>query len=174
VYHVLPNNLTTTEKDTVQGLPLRIIEALVDGDNEWQLVFESIPTVAGIFQVDLVRGTPGFEVYQRNITVDITNPMTGPVITLPVGSDQTIQPGDWLCQTGTTCVVPLPHELHALLAQRMVVKFLEAQGDQEQLAQSRQSLAEMAVQIPMLINPRAEGKPRKLANRLSLWRRWRW
>ena len=173
VYHVLPNNLTTTTPDAVQGLPLQIETVTPGAVNVYTLTFVTAPTVSGTFQVDLIRGTPGFEVYQRNLASPILIANSG-TITLPVGSDQTIQPGDWLCQTGTTCVVPLPHELHALLAQRMVVKFLEAQGDQEQLEQSRKSLAEMAIQIPMLINPRAEGKPRKLANRLSLWRRWRW
>lgn len=91
-----------------------------------------------------------------------------------VASPSTIQPGDWVCETGKSCVVPLPLEMHSLLSQRMVVKFLEAQGDQEQLQQARESLHEMATQIPLLLQPRAEGKPRKIVNRIGLWRRWRW
>jgi hypothetical protein len=172
VYHVLPNNLTTTAQDTVYGLPNQI-ETITTDPIVFQMTKRALFT--GYMPVDFIRGTPGFEVYQRNINVTFAagslNATPGP---FPVGSDQSFQVGDWLAQPGTTPVVPLPHELHALLAQRMVVKFLEAQGDQEQLEQSRKSLGEMAIQIPMLINPRAEGKPRKLANRLSLWRRWRW
>ena len=172
VYHVLPNNLTTTTPDEVQGLPLQV-EEFTDPN----ITFVNPPTISGSFTVDVIRGTPGFEVFQRKLTLVVAAPgllLPATLSGFPAGSDINILPGDWVCQTGTTCVVPLPHELHALLSQRMVVKFLEAQGDQEQLAQSRNSLAEMAAQIPMLINPRAEGKPRKLANRLSLWRRWRW
>lgn len=91
-----------------------------------------------------------------------------------VASPASISVGDWVCNAGESCAVPLPLEMHPLLSQRMVVKFLEAQGDQEQLAQARESLHEMATQIPLLIQPRAEGKPRKIVNRIGLWRRWRW
>jgi hypothetical protein len=120
--------------------------------------------------LDLVSGEPGYEVKARNISGTI-------------GTDEyefTIVPnatpaiGDWIVGEGMTPVVPLPLEMHALLAQRMVVKFLEAQGDAGQLEQARQSLQEMTMQIPLLIQPRAEGKPKKLANRVGLWRRWRW
>lgn len=174
VYHVLPNNLITTARDAVYELPARLAGVIPQGGDVYALLFDTPFTVSNSSRVDLVRGSPGFEVYQRNLVFATQNLDTQVLVQIPVGSDITVKEGDWVCPTGTTCVVPLPHELHALLAQRMVVKFLEAQGDQEQLAQSRQSLGEMAVQIPMLINPRAEGKPRKLANRLSLWRRWRW
>jgi hypothetical protein len=174
VYHVLPNNLITTTPDAT-NLPLKIGGFVNDPPDSdyYKLYFANTPTVDFTHQVDLIRGTPGFEVYQRNINlVYIAADFYGTAY-IPSGNRK-IQEGDWVSITGTTPLVPLPHEMHALLAQRMVVKFLEAQGDQEQLEQSRKTLAEMAIQIPLLLNPRAEGKPRKLANRVSLWRRWRW
>jgi hypothetical protein len=156
------------------------------------------------FVYDFINGRPAFEVLARNIPVSIsplpisvgadpyyptwsqyrltvnpgTFPMTMPTTMPSDGPPLTvasaIKVGDWISLTGSTPVVPLPLELHALLAQRMVVKFLEAQGDQEQLEQSRKSLSEMANQVPLLINPRVEGKPKKLVNAIGHWRRWRW
>lgn len=175
VYHVLPNNLITTALDATYGLPVQIDSASPTGTpNEYEIFFKEPFTVDNSGYVDFVRGSPGYEVFQRRIFATTEIGEDSIVRTFPAGSDMNFQRGDWMTQTGTTPVVPLPHEMHALLAQRMVVKFLEAQGDQEQLEQSRKTLAEMAMQIPLLLNPRAEGKPRKLANRVSLWRRWRW
>jgi hypothetical protein len=178
VYHVLPNNLITTALDTTYGLPLRIEDIVHVVDNQYEVFFRDVPTKTDSLRVDFIRGTPGFEVYQRNVFISLEAGIANALVTFSTGSDvhcsKPFGTLDWVSQTGTTPVVPLPHEMHALLAQRMVVKFLEAQGDQEQLEQSRKTLAEMAMQIPLLLNPRAEGKPRKLANRVSLWRRWRW
>jgi len=176
VYHVLPNNLITTAPDATQ-LPLQIDGFTLppSGSDVYKIYFVNPPTVDFSQSVDFIRGTPGFEVYQRRRYMEYLATDGFATVSLPAGQDdKKIANADWVSITGTTPVVPLPHEMHALLAQRMVVKFLEAQGDQEQLEQSRKTLAEMAMQIPLLLNPRAEGKPRKLANRVSLWRRWRW
>jgi hypothetical protein len=124
------------------------------------------------------REYPTWSQYQMYVApgtfLPFTLPNGLPTGTQAIPTSESIFEGDWICPTGTQCVVPLPLEMHALLAQRMVVKFLEAQGDQEQLAQSRNSLSEMANQIPLLIQPRVEGKPKKLINAQGLWRRWRW
>jgi len=156
------------------------------------------------FIYDFINGRPGFEVLARNVAVSInplpvsvgadpyyptwaqyrltvnpgqfpaTMPFTMPSSGTALVVANTIKVGDWICQSGTSAVVPLPLEMHALLAQRMVVKFLEAQGDQEQMNQARNSLHEMATQIPLMMQPRAEGKPKKIVNAVGHWRRWRW
>jgi hypothetical protein len=124
------------------------------------------------------RDYPTWSQYQMTVApgtfLPFTLPNGMPSGSQLIASSGAIKEGDWICPEGTQCVVPLPLEMHALLSQRMVVKFLEAQGDQEQLAQSRQSLSEMANQIPLLMQPRVEGKPKKLVNAVGLWRRWRW
>ena len=123
-------------------------------------------------RIDVISGTPGYEVKNRFIEV---NPiLSTDSVSLPVAPPVPIAIGDWISPPGFSPMIPLPLEMHALLAQRVVVKFLEAQGEASQLEQARNSLEEMAKQIPLLIQPRAEGKPKKLAPRLGLWRRWRW
>lgn len=120
--------------------------------------------------ISLISGKPGYEVKIRNVVGTIGTD----IFTFDPIPEVMPEIGDYLCGADYTPVVPLPLEMHALLAQRMVVKFLEAQGDAEQMQQSRDSLQEMVMQIPLLLQPRAEGKPKKLANRVGLWRRWRW
>jgi hypothetical protein len=130
------------------------------------------PGVSGQPMADLVSGYPGFEVKSRELIP--VYPASGLTITFQKAPTNPFTIGDWITPIGYTPVVPLPLEMHALLAQRVVVKFLEAQGEQAQLEQARNSLEEMTRQIPLLIQPRAEGKPKKLAPRMGLWRRWRW
>ena len=122
--------------------------------------------------IDICSGKPGYEVKTRQASIaDVT---AGINIELSSAPHYPYAVGDWITYPGFTPVVPLPLEMHALLAQRIVVKFLEAQGEESQLAQARGSLDEMVRQVPILIQPRAEGKPKKLTNRYGLWRRWRW
>ena len=192
VVHSKPNDLITTDEDNVNLLLPREISVINSLDPD-----ASPPTYAVIFRgrysafytggqwrVDIISGQTG-AVLARNAILYVMNPgdsegvikFTTPLNPTPAVTGDTVAQfklGDWVSLVNTTPIIPLPSEMHALLAQRVVVKFLEAQGDSAQLEQSRQSLQEMALQIPLLIQPRAEGKPKKLAPRLGLWRRWRW
>lgn len=125
------------------------------------------------FTLDHYSNRSGYEIKNRNLTVQIGGSGVS-ALTFATAPRVAFEVGDWLSLSGYSPVVPLPDELHPLLAQRLVVKFLEAQGEESQLQQARQSLDEMTRQVPLLIQPRAEGKPKKLAPRLGLWRRWRW
>lgn len=123
--------------------------------------------------LDHISGENGYEIKNRNLTVFVGGPGTS-ALRFATAPTVAFKVGDWMCLSGYTPVVPLPDELHPLLAQRLVVKFLEAQGEENQLNQARESLAEMTRQVPLLLQPRAEGKPKKIAPRMGLWRRWRW
>lgn len=177
IVHVRPNQLvpdTTLFADISNdtfGLDqcCRIVQ--VAGDLKTVVVDRPV-TVTNTYPIDNISGTPGYEVKNRNQLAVGGAP--GTTIQFNSIPPTPYNAGDWLAPSGYTPVVPLPLEMHALLAQRIVVKFLEAQGEESQLEQARKSLTEMALQIPLLIQPRAEGKPKKLAPRLGLWRRWRW
>jgi hypothetical protein len=191
VVHSKPNTLIVTDEgNTTLVLPreISIINTLDPAaiPPTYYVSFRGrySPFIGGYGQkTDIISGQTG-EVLARNVQFVATMGMNEGTLTFenaPSPSSDVagttvaqFKQGDWLSATGTTPIIPLPTEMHALLAQRVVVKFLEAQGDAAQLEQSRQSLAEMALQIPLLIQPRAEGKPKKLVSRLGLWRRWRW
>lgn len=175
IVHAKPNRLITTTPDAQYGLPLMILSAQATANpNEYELALASALPNDDSLYIDLCRGNGSYEVYQRRLFVTLVQGNLSLLVTIPEGSNAQFMRGDWVTVTGTTPVVPLPLEMHALLAQRVVVKFLEAQGEASQLDQARQSLTEMALQIPILLQPRAEGKPKKLAPRMGLWRRWRW
>lgn len=176
IVHVKPNILVPSGQlleDNEASVP-------VTAEQVTQVTSVTSPTVFEVaeaspqftdLQIDVTQNTPGYEVKARKLLV---TGIVGSEITIATAPSIPIAVGDWVTPTGYTPMIPLPLEMHPLLAQRVVVKFLEAQGDEGQLNQARASLDEMVRQIPLLIQPRAEGKPKKLAPRLGLWRRWRW
>jgi hypothetical protein len=179
IVHVRPSQLIPIGTkyadiiDTAAYYSLSEAARVVQVTTPTSLVVDRSVTCGGNGFLDVIAGEPGYEVKNRLVPV-ATIPTPGTSVTLQSVPKIPVQVGDWLAFPGTTPMVPLPLEMHPLLAQRMVVKFLEAQGEEGQLQQARQSLDEMVRQVPLLIQPRAEGKPKKLAPRLGLWRRWRW
>jgi hypothetical protein len=176
IVHVKPNQLVPED-----SLFSDITSDLVGIDSSYRIVSITSPTEVVVDRavtvtdnglVDIISGEPGYEVKNRSLVVSSSG--VSPNIVFPTAPKIPFKVGDWITASGFTPVVPLPLEMHALLAQRIVVKFLEAQGEESQLQQSRASLDEMVRQIPLMLQPRAEGKPKKLAPRMGLWRRWRW
>jgi hypothetical protein len=174
--HVKPNRLVTDDivySDIAPSGTLLGIDrpAMVVGITDKTIDVDKTISVTAGGTVDITSGTPGYEVKLRNAVVASGGATQ---LVLAETPKKSIQRGDWVNASGFTSFVPLPLEMHPLLAQRLVVKFLEAQGDEQQIQQARASLEEMTRQVPLLISPRAEGKPRKLTSRTGLWRRWRW
>jgi hypothetical protein len=176
IVHVKPNQLVPedvpfSDVTTETGLGINHSARIVTMTTTSAMQLDrAVVTQTGSL-VDFVSGTPGYEVKDRSL---LCVPTTTTFLTLLQEPPTPLVAGDWVTAVGYTPMVPLPLEMHALLAQRIVVKFLEAQGEEAQLTQARDSLDEMVRQIPLLLQPRAEGKPKKLAPRLGLWRRWRW
>lgn len=112
--------------------------------------------------VDVVRGTPGFDVLAAD-AADLD--ATAGVVEIATTSF-TAMPGDtdYVTPAGQSCVVQLPVELHPLLVQRVVAKVLEAKGDKK-AAQAFTVCDAMLKDAHSLLAPRSEGSPRYLVNR---------
>jgi len=179
VVHAKPSQLIPIDTkyvdivDTAQYYSVSEAARVVSITDPTHVILDRAVTIGGNGFVDVVSGNPGYETKDRLVPV-LLIPVASTNLTFQAVPKVPVQLGDWVTFPGTSPMVPLPLEMHPLLAQRMVVKFLEAQGEEGQLNQARQSLDEMVRQVPLLIQPRAEGKPKKLAPRLGLWRRWRW
>lgn len=183
IVHTRPNRLIThTETMAQLGVQAGVEYPFSQAVKVWNIqsptVFDVTPgydawATVPVQGVDNITNRNGYEVKNRNLVLGAYGNALG-TVTLASTPTVPVEVGDWFCLTGYTPVVPLPDELHPLLAQRIVVKFLEAQGDEGQLGQARESLSEMTRQVPLLLQPRAEGKPKKIAPRMGLWRRWRW
>jgi hypothetical protein len=63
------------------------------------------------------------------------------------------------------CKIPqIPDDLHAMLAQRVAARCLEALGDQQGLAAANAKLVEMEQKTATLVDNRTEGTPQKVVN----------
>jgi hypothetical protein len=111
---------------------------------------------------DLIKGTPGFKSLGDDVTVTNVNTSTG-VITFTDNYPSSLQVGDFVCLSGTSCVPQIPVEMHPLLAQRVVVKVLEAMGDPKVVV-AKQMCEEQRLAAVTLLEPRSEGDSRYLTN----------
>lgn len=123
---------------------------------------------------DFIRATPGFD----NLEIDQTcTGISGTVFTfaeLPDG----LAIGDYLALAGESPIVQLPVEFHPALAQRIIVRILEALGDSEGVNIARTKLTELQTNALKLITPRVVGEAKKVINPYGplsgggRWRRW--
>lgn len=89
---------------------------------------------------------------------------------LNVGLSADLRVGDVICIANETIIPQCPNELHPILAQRVACRVLEAQKDSEGLQSANQKLAEMEVNLGILIDNRTEGMPQKVNNLRSALR----
>lgn len=169
-YHVRPN-LVCQEKD---AWSINSININTPGPGETE-VKVSGPDVLQHTQdeLDFIHGKSSFDVMARSVF-----PMSTPDFETFVFESavvpEDLKEGDWISAVNTTPFPMLPSEMHGLLAQRVAVKFLEEQGEENQLKNAIENMVDLEKKVMMLFSPRVEGKPKKIVNRLGLWRRWRW
>lgn len=168
-YHVRPN-LVCMENEAWKIL--QVLPGSPTAD-ETLLRVEG-PDATGINQYhqDIIHGKSSFDVMARDLTGNGLDPTT--VVYNTADLPMNIQKGDWISWTNTTPFPMLPSEMHGLLAQRVAVKFLEEQGEETMLKNAIENMVDLEQKVMKLFSPRVEGKPKKLVNRLGLWRRWRW
>jgi hypothetical protein len=93
-----------------------------------------------------------------------TNTLTIDTTLLPDNQSTTLLPGDMICLAGQCFIPQVPDELHSLLAERVVMRCLEAQGDNQALQIAQQKVQEIEQRVGILIDNRAEGTPLKVNN----------
>lgn len=81
--------------------------------------------------------------------------------------------GDILALPEETIIPQIPVELHSMLAQRVVMRCLEAIGDTQGLTNATAKLQEMEVKTGSVIDDRVEDAPQKIINRNSTLRVYR-
>lgn len=118
-------------------------------------------TITNTVTVDVVSHTPGF----RILTMDaaLTGTVSGTTITFSSALPSTVVAGNYVCLAGESCVPQIPVEAHPLLAQRVVVKVLEALGDKKVEA-SEKVCERMAKSLLARLLPRTTGSIRYVVN----------
>lgn len=125
----------------------------------------AVPTAFGTSaSLDFIKATPAFDTLATSIVTTIAS-----VTCTPATFYATVSVGDYLCLAGQTCVVQLPAECFDLMAQAVVLRVLESQGDNNglQVAQARYDRIKQGV-ISMLAE-RVVGEQRKIIKRNSLF-----
>lgn len=113
---------------------------------------------------DFVKGKSGFECLAIDLTAtDVDDDPLG--ITFdPEDIPASLEVGDFVTLAQESPIPQIPVELHPLLAQRVVVRALEANGDPK-VGKAEETADRMRQQALLLLTPRAEGSSRYVINR---------
>ena len=159
VYYLRPNRLVSPS--TAVG----VITA-VNGTT-FQLTVAAAPaTFTSTALYDVVRARPGYDC----LMMDAAATVAGNVLTFN-SLENEIAVGDYVCLAEESPVAQIPPEMHPVLAQRVIVKVLEAVGDTQGMQAAQSKLAELQESALTLITPRNDGSQKRFANRSSPFRR---
>jgi hypothetical protein len=112
--------------------------------------------------VDVIKHAPGFDSF---LDGGVINTPSGGTVTFTTGTlPTTVTAGDYVCLAGETPIPQIPPELHPFLAQRVLVRALEALGSQKQ-AVAEATAERMRVAALEFLTPRADGSSRIIVNR---------
>jgi hypothetical protein len=110
----------------------------------------SYPTASTPY--DLVRATPHFDL----LAMEVNATRSGNVFTFSASDVPSgLEVGDYICRAGQSAVCQAPYELHAVLAQLVAMKWLEAKGD-PRVSVAAQDLSTMEKNAMMILAPRIE------------------
>lgn len=151
-----PNHLTSfencgqvTDIDSGTG----VITLTVNGDGTW--------TTSTTF--DVIPNRPQFTSLEDDLAITAidNNANTVTVTDIPTN----LQVGDWFCPANLSCIPQIPYNMFPLLAQRGVIRYLEAIGDYQGLQVEERKYQDMAVDFARTVSPRIAGTRKALVNR---------
>jgi hypothetical protein len=158
-YYQRPNRLVSTDNAGVVGA-FNLVNKTV-----------TLQTLPGVFAnaaaYDLVQAVPNFDTLSTSNTATIS----GSVMTFSSALPVTLALGDVVALAGQTSVIPLPYEFHAVLAQAVACKCLEALNDTQALQSAVGKLVVMQDTALKLISNRVDDNPVVVFAANSPWRR---
>lgn len=132
--------------------------------NTNQVTVSSLPsTINSNSIVDIVRNKSGFECLEIDKSISGISGTTISFSSLP----SRLVIGDWICLAGESPIAQIPVELHPVLTQAVVVKCLEAMGDNK-MKVAEEKLQMMKRNVFQMISPRVDGENKKIINNQSL------
>lgn len=153
-----PNHLTgylNCGQVTAINTGTGVINLSVNGDGTW--------TTSTTF--DVIPNSPQFtsRADDKAITAIDNTLNTVTVATIPTG----LVVGDWFCPATMSCIPQIPYDMFPLLAQRGVIKYLEALGDNQSLQTAERRYQDMASDFARTVSPRVGGTRKALVNRTA-------
>jgi hypothetical protein len=162
-YYLRPNQLV---KEDRAGLITNI------DTNTGVITVEDFPdNFSSSIQYDFIMTRTPHKIMSFDITPTGASSVLSTVTFNPDDIPEDLVVGDYLMQAEETIIPQLPTELHAVLAQRVACRCLEALGDTQGLSNANTKLQEMEFKTGNLIDNRVEGSPQKVVNRTGFLRR---
>lgn len=154
-----PNHLTSVDNcGQVTAVNSGTGEVTTDnnGDGTW--------TTSTTF--DIIPNSPQFTSRGDDLAISAINQATPTATILTFSSlPSTVAVGDWVCPAAMSCIPQIPYDLFPLLAQRGVIRSLEALGDNQNLQIAERKYQDMAADFARTVSPRVQGTPKKIVNR---------
>lgn len=117
---------------------------------------------------DAIPNSPQFTSLGDDLTISAINQATPTATVLTFDDYPTgIAVGDWICPARLSPIPQIPYDLFPLLAQRGVIKCLEALGDNQGLTVAERRYQDMAADFARTVSPRIEGTRKALVNRTA-------
>lgn len=159
-YYMRPNNLV---KDASVGV-IKSINRLTG-----EIVLSNIPsTYSADVNYDFIRIRSPHSIIKIDVTPISVNATTKTITVALSDIPAELEAGDYMPIAGESCIPNVPTELHAILAQRVACRILEAIGDSTALQNAMQKLQEMEGKAGVILDNRVEGSVHKVCNRTVL------
>lgn len=157
-YYLRPNELVA---ETEVG----IIQTITEGASETVLALDAIPstfTTADLY--DILQTKAGHKTLGLDVTATAIDTINNTITFSNDDIDASLVVGDYIAFAGE-CIIPqIPSELHDVLSQRIVLRCLQALGDQPGYAIAQAKLGEMNNSTSVLVDNRSEGNAEKIVN----------
>lgn len=121
---------------------------------------------------DCIPNYPQFTSLGDDLTITAIDQSTpaATLLTFTSGDYPTgVAVGDWICPATLSPIPQIPYDMFPLLAQRGVIKCLEALGDNQALQVADRRYQDMAADFARTVSPRIAGTRKPLVNRTALF-----
>jgi hypothetical protein len=136
-----------------------------------QITLSSIPTNFNLnVEYDLYKAESPYNILKIDLSAMTINTTTKTITFNPDDLPSELQIGDHLALAGESIIPQVPTELHAMLAQLVACRVLEALSDTEGLQLAMVKLEQMRNAAGNLIDNRVDDSPKKIINRYSVVR----
>ena len=125
-----------------------------------ELTLNVVPTAfTTSVNYDLISSKGTYPYHEIDLTASAVG-ASSITLSTPLPSDLAV--GDYVCKAGESVLPQVPREFQPILAQRVVAKVLESQGDFAGLDRAKADLKEMMETAAGIIQPRLQGEPKKI------------
>lgn len=135
-----------------------------------ELTLDSVPTdFTTSLEYDLISAQGTYPFHSIDLTASAVGASSITFTAADLPSDLAVN--DYVAVAGESPLPQIPREFQPLLAQRVLVKVLESQGDYAALERAENDLKQYKEDLMRIVSPRLQGEPKKIVTGFEA-RRW--